>query len=182
MLARHPEIRDELQSFFADHDVVRELAEPLRLDAAARTPFPGGDTAVIPPDSLPRHIGDYELMEEIARAGMGVIYRARQVSLGRIVALKMVQPGGREPEDLERFLHTEAQAVAGLDHPHIVPVYDFGTCEGRPFFSMKLIGGGSLDRRLARFAGDPKAAARLVATAARAVHHAHQRATCCTVI
>jgi WD40 repeat protein len=175
LLARHPEIRDELQSFFADHDVVRDLAEPLRLDAAARTPSPGGDTAVIPPESLPRRFGDYELLEEIARAGMGVVYRARQVSLGRIVALKMVQPGGRAPEDLERFLHTEAQAVAGLDHPHIVPVYDFGTYEGRPFFSMKLIQGGSLDRQLARFAGDPKAAARLVATAARAVHHAHQR-------
>jgi WD40 repeat protein len=175
LLARHPEIGDALQSFFADHDLVRDLAEPLRRDAAARTPSPGGETAVIRPDSLPRRFGDYELLEEIARAGMGIVYRARQVSLGRVVALKMVQPGGREPEDLERFLHTEAQAVAGLDHPHIVPVYDFGTCEGRPFFSMKLIEGGSLDRHLARFAGDPKAAARLLATAARAVHHAHQR-------
>jgi WD40 repeat protein len=176
LLARHPEIGDELRSFFADHDLVRDLAEPLRLDAAAsRTPPPGGDTAVIRPDALPRRFGDYELLEEVARAGMGIVYRARQVSLDRVVALKMVQPGGREPEDLERFLHTEARAVAGLDHPHIVPVYDFGTCEGRPFFSMKLIEGGSLDRHLARFAGDPRAAARLLATAARAVHHAHQR-------
>src|SRR5262249_16201740 len=175
LLAHHPEIGSELQSFFADHDLVRDLAEPLRLDAAGRTPSPGGDTAVIPPDSLPRRFGDYELLEEIARAGMGIVYRARQVSLGRVVALKMVQPGGREPEALNRFLHTEARAVAGLGHPHIVPVYDFGTCEGRPFFSMKLIEGGSLDRHLVRFAGDPKAAARLLATAARAVHHAHQR-------
>src|SRR5262245_303693 len=175
LLARHPEIGSELQSFFADHDLVRDLAEPLRLDAAARTPSPGGDLAVICPDSLPRRFGDYEILQEIARAGMGIVYRARQVSLDRVVALKMVQPGGQEPEDLQRFLHTEARAVAGLDHPHIVPVYDFGTCEGRPFFSMKLIEGGSLDRHLARFAGDPKAAARLLATAARAVHHAHQR-------
>jgi serine/threonine-protein kinase len=119
--------------------------------------------------------GDYEILQEIAHAGMGIVYRARQVSLDRVVALKMVQPGGREPEDLERFLHTEARVVAGLDHPHIVPVYDFGTCEGRSFFSMKLIEGGSLDRHLARFAGDPQAAGRLLATAARAVHHAHQR-------
>jgi WD40 repeat protein len=127
------------------------------------------------PDTPPRRFGDYEILQVIAHAGMGIVYRARQVSLDRVVALKMVQPGGREPEDLERFLHTEARAVAGLDHPHIVPVYDFGTCEGRPFFSMKLIEGGSLDRQLARFAGDPRAVARLVATAARAVHHAHQR-------
>jgi WD40 repeat protein len=175
LLARHPELGDELRSFFADHDLVRDMTEPLRLGTAAHTPPPGGDTAVICPDPLPRRFGDYELLEEIARAGMGIVYRARQVSLDRVVALKMVQPGGREPEDLERFLHTEARAVAGLDHPHIVLVHDFGTCEGRPFFSMKLIEGGSLDRHLARFATDPKAAARLLATAARAVHHAHQR-------
>jgi WD40 repeat protein len=176
LLARHPEIGSELESFFADHDLVRDLAQPLRLDAAARTPSPAaGDTLTLLPDTLPRRFGDYEIIEVIARAGMGIVYRARQVSLDRIVALKMVQPGGREPEDLERFLHTEARAVAGLDHPHIVPVYDFGTCEGRPFFSMKLIEGGSLDRHLARFTADPKAAARLLATAARAVHHAHQR-------
>jgi WD40 repeat protein len=175
LLARHPDLAEELQSFFADHDLVRDLAEPLRLDAA-HTPSPaGGDTATLSPETLPRRFGDYEILQEIARAGMGVVYRARQVSLDRAVALKMVQPSGRGPEDLERFLHTEARAVAGLDHPHIVPVYDFGTCEGRPFFSMKLIEGGSLDQHLARFAGDPKAAARLLATAARAVHHAHQR-------
>jgi WD40 repeat protein len=177
LLARHPDLADELQSFFADHDLVRDLAEPLRLDAAAsHTPSPAcGDTTMLSPETPSRRFGDYEILEEIARAGMGIVYRARQVSLDRIVALKMVQPGGREPEDLERFLHTEARAVAGLDHPHIVPVYDFGTCEGRPFFSMKLIEGGSLDQQLARFAGDPWTIARLVATAARAVHHAHQR-------
>jgi WD40 repeat protein len=177
LLARHPDLADELQSFFADHDLVRDLAEPLRLTTnASHTPPPAWqDTATLSPEPLPRRFGDYEILGEIARAGMGIVYRARQVSLDRVVALKMVQPGGREPEDLERFLHTEARAVAGLDHPHIVPVYDFGTCEGRPFFSMKLIEGGSLDRHLARFAADPKAAARLLATAARAVHHAHQR-------
>jgi WD40 repeat protein len=177
LLARHPDLADQLQSFFADHDLVRDLAAPLRLDAAAApTPAPACvDTVTLGPQTPPRRFGDYDILEEIARAGMGIVYRARQVSLDRVVALKMVQPGGREPDDLERFLHTEARAVAGLDHPHIVPVYDFGTCEGRPFFSMKLIEGGSLDRQLARFSADPKAAARLVATAARAVHHAHQR-------
>jgi hypothetical protein len=176
LLARHPDLADELQAFFADHDRIRDLAEPLRLDAAAHTPSPVcGDTVTLSLETLPRRFDDYEVLQEIARTGMGIVYRARQVSLDRVVALKMVQPGGREPEDLERFLHTEARAVAGLDHPHIVPIYDFGTCEGRPFFSMKLIEGGSLDRHLARVAADPRAAAGLLATAARAVHHAHQR-------
>jgi WD40 repeat protein len=183
-LARHPDLADELRSFFADHDLVRDLAEPLHLDAALRTPSPGGrDTLSLPGDGLPRRFGDYEILQEIARAGMGIVYRARQVSLDRIVALKMVQPGGREPEDLERFLHTEARAVAGLDHPHIVPIYDFGTCDGRPFFSMKLIEGGSLAQWIADCRlqiADCQSElhvgfARLLASVARAVHHAHQR-------
>jgi WD40 repeat protein len=170
-LARHPDLAADLEDFFVDHDVVRDMAQPFRLAVAAGA----AASATLSTDELPARFGDYELLAEIARAGMGIVYRARQISLDRVVALKMVQPGGRAPEDLERFLHTEARAVAGLDHPHIVPVYDFGTCAGRPFFSMKLIEGGSLDRQLERFSGAPRAIARLVATAARAVHHAHQR-------
>src|SRR5262245_28035137 len=149
VLARHPELADELQDFFADDDLVRDLAEPLRLDATAvRTPSPSGDTVEVPPSGPARRFGDYELLEVIATSGMGVVYRARQVSLDRVVALKMVRPGGREPDDLERFLHTEARAVAGLDHPHIVPIYHFGACQGQPFFSLKLIDGRDLARRL----------------------------------
>jgi WD40 repeat protein len=178
LLARHPELADELQDFFADDDLVRDLAEPLRLDAAAvRTPSPSpGDTVDLPPPGPGRRFGDYELLEVVATSGMGVVYRARQVSLDRIVALKMVRPGGREPDDLERFLHTEARAVAALDHPHLVPIHDFGTCDGQPFFSMKLIDGGDLARRI-RTEPRPSAreAARIITTIARAVHHAHQR-------
>jgi WD40 repeat protein len=175
LLARHADLAAELQDFFADDALVRDLAEPLRLDAAAvRTLSPGDTVEEAPPDAS-RCFGDYEILELIATAGMGLVYRARQVSLDRVVALKMVRPGGREPEDLERFLHTEARAVAGLDHPHIVPIYDFGTHDGEPFFSMKLLD-GDLARRLhsePRPSGSD--AARLMATVARAVHHAHQR-------
>ena len=106
---------------------------------------------------------------------MGVVLKAHQVALNRTVALKVVKSGRFASEaELIRF-QTEAEAVAQLDHPHIVPIYEVGQCRGQHFFSMKLVNGTSLDRRLEEFARDPHASARLVATVAQAVHHAHQR-------
>ena len=117
--------------------------------------------------------GDYVLLGEIARGGMGVVYRARQKSLNRIVALKMIRTGRlASPEELERF-RFEAEAAANLDHPNIVPIFDVGEHLGQLFFSMKLVDGGSLSRRLGETSRDPRCIARLVATVALAVHHAH---------
>lgn len=139
----------------------------------------GGAGAAGDPD-LPRgarvhYFGDYQLRRVLGRGGMGVVYEARQLSLNRPVALKMLRAGDLADADELRRFQVEAEAVAALDDPHVVPVYEVGEHDGRRYLSMKLVPGGSLADRLADYAADPTAAARLMATVARAVHHAHQR-------
>jgi WD40 repeat protein len=116
----------------------------------------------------------YEILGEISRGGMGVVYHARQLKPEREVALKVLLPQfAEEPEMLARF-QLEARAMAALDHPGILPVYEVGEADGAPFFSMKLASGGTLADRLLRGPMPPKEAAALMAELARALHHAHQ--------
>jgi WD40 repeat protein len=125
--------------------------------------------------TLPRRFGDYELLSEIARGGMGVVYVARQLKAGnRKVALKMILGGeNASGQTFDRF-HREARLVAGINHPGIVPVHEVGEVDGQPFYSMTLIEGGSLQQRLQTEGPmEPHPAARLVKQVAEAVQYAH---------
>ncbi len=142
------------------------------------------ETVVLPPndsdatdtvDAQVRRFGDYELLEEIARGGMGIVYRARQVSVNRPVALKMILSGQfASVDDIRRF-RAEAEAAANLNHPNILPIYEVGEQEGQSYFSMKLIEGGSVDQQVPELVSRPRDGAALMVRLARAVHFAHER-------
>jgi WD40 repeat protein/tRNA A-37 threonylcarbamoyl transferase component Bud32 len=117
----------------------------------------------------------YDILAELGRGGMGVVYRARQTKLGRVVALKMILSGAHASEaDLARF-RTEAEAIARLQHPNIVQIYEVGDNGGLPYFSLEFCGGGSLEKRMNGTPLPPKDAAALVETLARAMRAAHDK-------
>jgi WD40 repeat protein/tRNA A-37 threonylcarbamoyl transferase component Bud32 len=151
--------------------VNQALANPAEAETVGRT----SDAAVAANAVEGRAFGEYELQAEIARGGMGVVYKARQRRLNRTVAVKMILAGElADKEDVKRFL-SEAEAAAGLDHPGIVPVYESGEIDGQHFFSMGFVEGQSLAALMAAGPLSPQRAAELVAQVASAVEYAHER-------
>jgi hypothetical protein len=133
-----------------------------------------------PEDPPPRRVGDYEILEEIGRGGMGIVYRARHVRLQRVVALKMLLGGCFTDNDQCQRFRAEAEAVARLQHPQIVQLFEIGEHEVDagvpcPYFTLEFVEGGSLDQRLAGRPLPPRQTAAWLELLARAVHHAHQQ-------
>jgi outer membrane protein assembly factor BamB/tRNA A-37 threonylcarbamoyl transferase component Bud32 len=171
-LARYPDLTEELTAFLADHDRFAQAAGPVAPPGVAtNVPMPDSDSAIV------RYFGDYQLLEEVARGGMGVVYRARQTTLNRVVALKMILAGQLASEaDVRRF-YGEARAAAALQHPNIVAIHEVGAHHGQHYFSMDFVEGTSLAELVRDNPLPPLEAARLVETVARAIHFAHRRGT-----
>ena len=137
----------------------------------------GSEQAQPAPGSTVEYFGDYELVCEIARGGMGVVYKARQVNLNRDVALKMILSGALAgEEEVARFLR-EAQAAANLEHPNIVGIHEVGEHQGQYFFSMDYVEGQDLGQLCRQRPLGPAKAAAYVKQIAEAIHFAHQRGT-----
>ena len=168
LIERFPQYADGLRDFFSGRDLFQRLAEPFGPPANAAGRTAGASL-------LPRRFGDYELLQELARGGMGVVYKARQVGAGRVVALKMVLAGHLASAESVRRFQIEAENAAKLDHPNIVPIYDVGMQDDQPYFTMKLLEGGNLAQSIDGPCDDTREVAKLMSKVARAVHHAHER-------
>jgi tetratricopeptide (TPR) repeat protein len=196
---RFPQLGRELPRHLPETPPGPGFAVPLRqilADLEAAAPSPPGSSPSLPgpetdPDATrptppPRPFGlppatdawpevpGYEILEVLGRGGMGLVYKARQSRLGRLVALKMIRAGSEaSAAEIARF-RSEAEAVARLKHPNIVQIYEIGEAAGMPFFSLEFVEGGSLDKQLRASPLPVGAAARLVEVLARAVHFAHR--------
>ena len=181
MLREHPELAGDLAAFFDDQDRIARFAQRLRLEETvglASDREHAAKSSAASTGGLPgsiRYFGRYEILEEIARGGMGVVYKARQSRLDRVVALKMILTGQLASNaDVARF-YSEAQAAANLEHSGIVPIYEIGQYAGQHYFSMAYVEGESLATVLARGPLPQREAAIVVRQLCEAVHYAHGR-------
>jgi len=178
--AEYPRLAPHLRELFATMSMADAVAEESTVlvprgvvEPLAPPPMPGMFVPGIMP--LPASFADYELLEEVGRGGMGIVYRAHQKSLDRIVAVKMLlRRDLATVADLTRF-RSEAEAAAQLDHPGIVSIFEVGECGGHPFYSMRFIEGTTLAKRLADGPMPPREAASILARVAEAVEAAHRR-------
>jgi serine/threonine protein kinase len=179
-IQKYPNLAQELAAFFADESRFGQLVAPLRNSGTVAHANVTPDGHASPSPTARRTIQGYDLLEEIGRGGMGVIYKALQRSLNRLVAIKMIRTGEwATPEERLRF-RWEAETIAALDHPNIVPIFEIGessSADGAqlPFFSMKLIEGKNLSQARGQFRNNWQSIAQLMVLVSRAIEHAHQR-------
>jgi len=186
LLQESPELREtrlrELSG--GDDDVLRQVSTLLKgadvddeLRFLLETKSDDGATSwsgkSLTADLSGQRFAHFQLLEEIARGGMGVVYKAHDTKLDRLVALKMILDGSLASEQEVRRFQTEAQAAAGLDHPHIVPVYEADEHEGRQYISMACVQGADLQKKIEQGPLPPREAAALVKTISEAIHYAH---------
>src|SRR5262245_54154345 len=176
-VARHPDLADEIRSLWATvwvaEEIARSLAPAPAHDDHAGVPSATSDRESASPPA--RRFGEYELLEELGRGGMGVVSRARDVARGRVVAIKRLLRGPEaSSQDIERF-RLEAQSASRLAHPHVVPVFQVGECEDQPFFTMQYVEGTTLARKLADGPMPAADAAPLLIPVCRAIEYAHER-------
>jgi len=168
----HPELEQELRELWGAvmvADAVAMRSNSASLDETSPVP-----TSVDAKElELPARFGDYQLLKELGRGGMGVVYRARQISLDRIVAIKLILRGDLATDLEQARFRSEAEAIALLEHPNIVPIFEVGAQRGRLYFSMRYIQGETLETRLQRGPLPDREAARLLLQIARATHYAH---------
>ncbi|MBS0265450.1 MAG: serine/threonine protein kinase, partial [Planctomycetes bacterium] len=187
VVRRNPEFTNELREFFQDKARFDLVARPFRpeIDVAAGPVLAEATflSSEAQSDAQPasaigvgkklRYFGDYELLEEVARGGMGVVYKARQSTLKRIVALKMILSGQLAGADAVNRFYAEAEAAAKLVHPNVVPIFEIGNHEGQHYFSMAFIEGESLAHRLVGGPLSPREAAQLMTKVADAISYSH---------
>jgi serine/threonine-protein kinase len=174
----HPDLGDELRELWAAAVMADELGSDSRRGQSAdwahreTAPSPGSNVST---QRLPESFGDYEVIDEVGRGGMGVVYRARQESLDRTVALKVLLKGEMaSSSDVARF-RIEAESAAQLDHPNIVSVYEVGEQESRPYFTMRFVEGETLSKRLQMGPLSSREAAELLLPICRGIQYAHER-------
>ena len=149
-----------------------EYTPNLEDPSAATSGYTPSDLTVVRPGDP--EIAGYEILDELGRGGMGVVYKARQIALNRMVALKMILAGAHaKPKDLERF-RAEAQAVARFQHPGIVQIYEVGESNGMPYFSLEFVAGDTLSKKISHDPKPPEYAARIVESLALAMNYAHE--------
>jgi serine/threonine-protein kinase len=163
-----------------EQSTIKDTVPPAGLGAGPGHPSPTMDVSAFDSNasadsSYDRMVAGYRILGELGRGGMGVVYKARQLGLNRLVALKMILAANHADERQRARFHTEAEAVARLQHPNIVQIHEVGEQEGLPYFSLEFVDGEPLDKKIAGIPQAPREAAQMIETLARAMHFAHQR-------